>query len=374
MSKNICLITLVILGCFASNYVLAQSLQLPDPNATNLKCSIGRKVGVTDIKITYNSPAVRGREGSIWGTNVVPYGFTVLGFGSNVESPWRAGADECTTIEFSTDVSIQGQVLPAGKYAFFIAVYPDSCVLIFNKNIQEWGSYFYDRGLDVLRVKTVQEKNSSSTTERLEYRFEHQTNHGVIINLNWEKWSIPIPIEVDYLATTLASIKSQMSGGIGFDPPSLQAAADWCLSNNVNLDQATIWITSATDPNLGGVTNFGALKTKSGLLKLAGKTAEADLTMNQAIDNATSIELHGYGRQLLGEKKISEALAIFEKNYKKNEGRWPTSVGMMRGLSAKGNYPEALKYAKIALTQAPDDVNKKNLEASIKTLASGKGI
>lgn len=217
-------------------------------------------------------------------------------------------------------------------------------------------------------------KNSSSTTERLEYRFEHQTNHGVIINLNWEKWSIPIPIEVDYLATTLASIKSQMSGGIGFDPPSLQAAADWCLSNNVNLDQATIWITSATDPNLGGVTNFGALKTKSGLLKLAGKTAEADLTMNQAIDNATSIELHGYGRQLLGEKKISEALAIFEKNYKKNEGRWPTAVGMMRGLSAKGNYPEALKYAKIALTQAPDDVNKKNLEASIKTLASGKGI
>src|SRR5690606_12744486 len=99
------------------------------------------------------------REGKIYGTSVVPFGYEVLGYGSNVASPWRAGADECTTLSFSTDVNINGKTLPAGKYAFFIAVQPDSSELIFNKNTKEWGSYFYRKELDVLHVPTVQQKN-----------------------------------------------------------------------------------------------------------------------------------------------------------------------------------------------------------------------
>jgi hypothetical protein len=66
-------------------------------------------------------------------------GLRALGFGSNVPSPWRAGADEATTMTFSTDVTINGKKLPAGKYAFFIEVQADSSVLIFNKNTREWG-------------------------------------------------------------------------------------------------------------------------------------------------------------------------------------------------------------------------------------------
>lgn len=96
--------------------------------------------------------------------------------------------------------------------------------------------------------------------------------------------------------------------------------------------------------------------------------------MKMALDNANVIELHGYGRQLLAQKKVSEAMAVFEKNYKKNDGKWPTTAGMMRGLSATGNLKEALKYAKLALAQAPDPVNKKSLEEAIKKLESGKGL
>ena len=65
---------------------------------------------------------------------------------------------------------------------------------------------------------------------------------------------------------------------------------------------------------------------------------------------------------------------IFEKNYKKNKGAWPTAVGMMRGLSAKGDYKKALEYAKTALTQATDDINKKSIEAAIKSLEAGKAL
>lgn len=364
----------VILGLITTAGIFAQLLRLPDPNVTNIKSSVGRTVGVTDITVNYNSPAVRGREGKIWGTAIVPYGYTVLGFGSDMESPWRAGSNESTNISFSTDVTINGKKLAAGKYAFFIAVYADSCVLIFNKNINAWGSYFYDKNLDVLHVTTKQIKNQPVSKERLEYTFTNQTDRSVELALEWEFWRIPFTIETDIVKTTLASIQSQMSGAMGFDPPSLQAAANWCLQNNINLDQANVWITSATSPSLGGLQTFAALSTKSGILAKMNKKEEADKLMAQAIEKGNAFELHGYGRQLLAQKKVKEAMSVFETNYKKNEGKWPTPVGMMRGLSATGNYPEALKYAKIGLTQAPDDINKRSLTDAIKNLEAGKGI
>jgi tetratricopeptide (TPR) repeat protein len=365
---------LILLFCAHLYPINAQLLKLPDANVTNLRSSVGRTVGVTDVAIQYGSPAVRGREGNIWGTNVVAFGYTVLGYGSEVASPWRAGADEGTTVSFSTDVTINGQKLAAGKYIFFIAVYPDSCVLIFNKNTNAWGSYFYDKTQDVLHVATKQQKNQPLSKERLDFTFSNQTDHSVEMALEWERWRIPFTVGVDITQTTLASIKSQMSGAMGFDPPSLQAAADWCLKNNINLDEAMNWITSATGPNLGGAQTFAAMSTKAGLLTKLGKTAEADAAMKIALENATAIELHAHGRQLLAEKKPTEALAIFEKNYKKNDGKWPTTAGMMRGLSATGNLKEALKYAKLALAQAPDEVNKKSLEAAVKKLESGERL
>lgn len=356
----------------AKNETHAQALRVPQ--GTNYPSSVGRRLGVTDIEIKYNSPGVKGREGKIWGTDIAPYGFTVLGYGSNVQSPWRAGADECTTISFSTDVKINGKTLAAGKYALFMAVYADSCTLIFNKNTDAWGSYFYRADLDVLRVKTLQQKNQPNLQERLIYSFTNQAAESVEIALEWERWKIPFKVEVDLKNTTLADIRRQMSGAIGFDPASLEFAASWCLTNDINYDEALNWINSATDPNLGGVNGFRSLSTKSKLLEKLGKTSEATKVWNEAIDKASATELHGYGRQLLAQKKTKEAMAIFESNYKKNNGAWPTNAGMMRGLSAMGDLKKALEHAKMALTQAPDETNKKFIESAIKQLEAGQPL
>ncbi len=153
MKKNIALLLLPML-CISAISTYSQALRIP--GSTNLTSSVARKLGATMITVQYNAPGVKGREGKIWGTSIVPFGFTVLGFGSDVASPWRAGADECTTISFSTDVMVNGKKLAAGQYAFFMAVYKDSVELIFNKNTKEWGAYFYDKNLDVLRVVTKQ--------------------------------------------------------------------------------------------------------------------------------------------------------------------------------------------------------------------------
>ncbi|MEP7196866.1 MAG: DUF2911 domain-containing protein [Saprospiraceae bacterium] len=364
------LLSLILL--LALNLAQSQLLKLPN-DGVNYKCLAGRTLGLTEIEIRWNAPGVKGREGKIWG-NLVYYGNSTLGFGSNGQSPWRAGADENTTISFSTDVSINGKSLAAGKYGFFIEVYPDSSILIFNKNTNGWGSYFYNKGLDVLRVSSRQQKDVKDSKERLEYSFDKQTENAVEVTLEWEHWKIPFHVEVNLINTNLASIRSQLSGAMGFDPPSLEAGANWCLINNVNLDEALNWINSATDPNLGGIKSFKALSTHAGLLAKIGKQSESDQMMKSAIENGGVIELHQYGRQLLNQKKPKEAMEIFQKNYAKHNGIWPTNTGLMRGYSANGDLKKALEYGRIALKQAPTPEDKRNMEGLVNILESGKAL
>ncbi|MEZ4900865.1 MAG: DUF2911 domain-containing protein [Spirosomataceae bacterium] len=365
-------LSFVLLTLFFSSTVYGQALRLPENN--NFVCSSGRKIGVTDIEIKWNAPGVKGREGKIWGTDVAYFGYAVLGYGSNVESPWRAGADECTTISVSTDVKINGKTLPAGKYALFMLLTEDSTTLIFNKNTAAWGSYFYRKDLDVMRVSTRQKKNQPNLIERLTYQYSNQTENSIDVSLDWERWSIPFKIEVDLKKTTLAYLQREMSGAIGFDPASLEAAAAWCLSHETNYEEALNWINSASDPALGGLKNFRTLSIKSKLLDKVGRKEEATTIIQTAIENASALELNSYGRQLLMEKKITEAMAVYEKNYQKHKGAWPTNAGMMNGYSAVGNLKKALEHAKLALAQAPNEQIKKFLEKAVKTLEEGKPL
>lgn len=366
-------IFLLLIAALGANVLHAQLLSLPD-GGVNQKSWAGQRVGVTDISIHWNAPGVKGREGKIWGTPVAHYGFVDIGFGTAKASPWRAGANECTTMEFATDVTIDGKALSAGRYGFFIALYPDSCTLIFNKNPDAWGAYFYKPEEDALRVTVRQQKDQAQSREWLAYTFSKPAKNSVEIALEWERWRIPFTVAVDYEQTTLASIRRQLSGGMGFDPPSMQAAAQWCLANQLNYDEALVWINRATDPQLGGLQNFATLSTKAGLERALGRSAAADQTMQTALDKASAVELHGYGRRLIGEKKYAEALAVFQKNYDKHQGAWPTRVGLARGYSAMGDLKKALEHAQAALPQAPDDLNRRSLEAMIAALKEGKPI
>src|SRR3954466_14974134 len=113
------------------------------PSGANKKASVSERIGLTDVTIHYDRPGVKGREGKIWG-QLIPAGFIDQGFGSSKAAPWRAGANENTTIEFSNDVKVEGQPLKAGRYGFFIAYDSASPTLIFSKNSTSWGSFYYD--------------------------------------------------------------------------------------------------------------------------------------------------------------------------------------------------------------------------------------
>ena len=355
--------------CF---YHLSQAQITTTPNGGNKKAWVGERIGLTDVTIHYDRPGVKGREGKIWG-QLIPVGYTDQGFGSSKAAPWRAGANENTTIEFSTDVKVEGQPLPAGKYGFFIAFDPNESTIIFSKNSTSWGSFYYDDKEDALRVK-VKPQPTDQSVEWLKYEFTNQTPTSSIVSLYWEKLRIPFMVEVDLNQTQLASIQRELRSDKGFNWQAWDQAAQWALQNNTNLDQALLWADSASGPLFGGANIFQPNSTKAQLLQKLGRNAEADAVMKKALPMASMQEIHQYGRQLLAQKKNKEALEIFKMNYDKNPNQFTTIMGLTRGYSANGDYKTALKYAQQALPMAPNAQNKNNVETMIGKLQQGKDV
>jgi Tfp pilus assembly protein PilF len=365
----------ILIACIALTcYIVSYSQLIVPPNGGNKKAMVGERIGITDVTIHYDRPAVKGRDGKIWG-DLVHKGFADLGFGTSKAAPWRAGANENTTIEFSTPVIIEGQPLPAGTYGFFIAYDPTECTLIFSKNSTSWGSFYYDEKEDALRVK-VKPQPTNNSVEWLTYDFENQTKTGATVALSWEKLKIPFKIETDYNNLQLESFRRELRSDKAFNPgwQSYNQAAQFCLQNNINLEEGMQWAENALSLPFIGEKNFVTLSTKANYLKKMGKDAEADALMKEAVPMGTVNQLHNYARQLIQQKKIKEAFEVFKVNYDKNPNDFTTHVGMARGYSAVGDYKKALGFAQKALPKAPDNGNKTNVEKMIKDLQENKDI
>src|SRR5436853_1654221 len=119
----------------AAPLVAQPAIPLPDLSP---RANVGQTVGVTNVEISYHRPAVNKRK--IFG-GLVSYG-----------AVWRAGANENTTISFSTPVTIEGQPLPAGTYGLFRIPTATSWTVVFSKAAASWGAYAYDPSEDALRV------------------------------------------------------------------------------------------------------------------------------------------------------------------------------------------------------------------------------
>lgn len=362
----------ILLGAvlFFSLNLNAQGLKTP-PSGGNKKALVGERIGITDVTITYDRPGVKGREGKIYGTTVVHTGYidNSLSYGTSKSAPWRAGANENTTITFSTDVKIEGKDLAAGKYGFFIAYDPAECTVIFSKNSTSWGSYFYDQNEDVLRVK-VKPVALEKSVEWLKYEFINQTENSATIAMQWEKTMIPFKVEADLVKTQLASFRDELRGDKGFRWESWQQAAFFCVQNNTNLEEGLTWANTA----LASQKDFQTLSTKALILEKMNKTTQADSLMKAAVPMGTMVELHQYGRRLLNMKRVNEALDIFKTNAKKNPKQFTTYVGLARGFSGVGDYKNALVNAKAALPLAPDPINKSSVENMVQKLEQGKDI
>jgi hypothetical protein len=353
-------------------------LELP-PSGGNQKASVTQNIGPVRIGIEYSSPAVHGpdgkdRKGQIWG-KLVPYGLTDLGFGNGKPAPWRAGANENTVFTVSDAVTIEGKTLAAGRYGLHMIAGPEEWTLIFSKDSNAWGAFYYEADSDALRVTVKPRKHEYR--EWLTYEFTTRKAAEAVAELQWEELSAPWTIRVEKIEDLyITKIKENLTNVQGFGWRGWVAASQYCVAANTHLEQALEWAEIAVSKQFIGEANFTTLSNKAAVLDKLGRKDEAAATLKLAAhhSSATAIDLHQYGRRLLAEKKPAEALEIFKLNAQRNGDTWPTHVGLARGYAANGDAKQALEHARKALLQAPDPVNKQSLEAMVAALEAGKPI
>jgi len=157
------------------------------------KATVSQRIGVdTDIVIDYSRPAVKGR--TIWG-DLVPYGMNPGNqYSKDKPYPWRAGANENTTISFNKDVKIGGKTIPAGKYGIHMLPGEGEFKIMFNIVNDSWGSYAYDAEKNTLTI-TVKPV-ASEQTEWLEFGFGELSENGTTAYLKWSNLKIPFKIQL----------------------------------------------------------------------------------------------------------------------------------------------------------------------------------
>lgn len=359
--------------------VHAQKLTLP-PSGDNQKSSVTQFIGPIRVTVDYSSPDVHGpsgedRRGKIWG-GLVKYGLADEGgFGVCTKCPWRAGANENTVFTVSHDVMIEGQPLKAGTYGLFMIADPAEWTVIFSKNSSSWGHYFYDPSEDALRVKV--KPSPSEYNEWLTYEFTERRPDRATVALKWEDLQVPFTVAAPNIADAyLGALQDELRGSAALTWRSYESGARYALQNK-RPDLALRWAqVAASTTAFPGEENFTTLSTLADAQEASGQTAEAAKTRDRALNHssASPITLHQYARQLLNQGKKQEALRVWQLSAKRFGDTWPVNVGLARGFSAAGDYKQALKYAKLAVKQAPDPQNKQNLEAAVKKLEEGKDM
>ena len=341
-------------------------MDLP-PSGNNARARITEEVGITDITLTYTRPDVNGREGKIWGS-LITYGFSTQSFITNKNTaPWRAGANENTTISFEHDVKVEGKNIKAGTYGLFMAVWPDSVTIIFSSQSGAWGSFYYEDKYDLLRV-TVKPVALDKSVEYLKYEFIEQKPKSCTIALMWEKLMIPFRIDVDVNNIVVNRLREQVTSQKGFNQLNLTAAVNFCLTNDVNLEEALSWAQRAA-----GFKSYTTLRTLAFSYEKLNRFKEADSVMTEALTMANVNQYTGYARLMITAKRADRAIEVLNAAKTKFGDVFAVNNAMMFAYSAKADYRNALSYADKAMAQATPD-GKKTLEGQMAKLREGKDI
>ncbi len=157
------------------------NVAFPDSIEGSPRTAAMANIGSAHVHIDYSTPAVRGRV--IWG-GLVPY-----------DAVWVTGAHDATSINFPTDVTIDGNTVPAGKYAFFTIPGETEWTLILNKNWEQHLTRNYSEVDDVLRWTVTPE--TVEFTNRLTYNLTPTGENNCRITMHWENMMIGFDVTVN---------------------------------------------------------------------------------------------------------------------------------------------------------------------------------
>ncbi len=364
--KKIVVVLIFLSLCASARSVYGQVLSelSQPPNGNNQRAEVSQWIGLVKITIVYHSPNVHGgggrdRTGHIWG-EFIPYGFFDEGFGPSRSTPWRAGANESTTVTVSHDVKVEGKDLKAGTYALFLKLEKDGpWVWIFSNHSTGWGSYQYDPKDDALRVGV--NPQPASYTEFLTYGFDERRPSSAMAFLQWENKRIPFKIEVPNVNELyVAQMRKELQEWPGFNYQNWQTAAQFCADNRVNLEEALVWAEKAiSEPFRNaarGREDFSTLGTKAAVLQAMGRDAEADAAMDRAIrlPATPSVSIYQYCARLLAAGRKERAMEVARLNEQQHpEEKFWTYLGLARAYTAAGDKNNAIKNWETALLGVP---------------------
>ena len=326
-------------------------LTLPEVSQRAL---VGQRIGLTDITVVYHRPLAGTRK--IWG-GTVPYG-----------QVWRAGANENTTIEFSTPVAVEGQPLAKGIYGLHMMPGTDSWTVIFSKNSGSWGSFTYNQAEDALRV-TVKPQ-PSEMHDALTYDFDNVKPTSAVVKLQWEKLAVPFTVSANESEVTLSSLRDEMRSGKQYVWESGAEAAQYCLTNKVALDEGLAW----ANKSIGTEERFENLILKADLLRALNRESDGTPIREKAMTAASPTQIYFYARGLQAQNQPAQAMDVFKVTLKRFPDHWLGHMAAARLASGSGDYATALKEVKIVQGMDIPEVQKANLASLTRRLENKEDI
>lgn len=345
MKRAFMLVCAIAASAFVNAHAQLPLFELPRISPA---ASTSQRIGLTDITVRYHRPGVKGRE--VWGA-VVPWG-----------QVWRAGANENTTVTFSSPVMVGGRALDAGTYGLHMIPTQPYWTVILSYENAAWGSFSYDESEDAVRVTVT--AAPAPHQERLLYTFDDLTDDSCMLTLHWAELKISFRIEIDVNAVVVEQLRTGLRGLPRFTWRGWQQAALWCVQHNVNLDEAMGWIDRSIRMN----SNFTNMRTKAALLEKQGAARESRLLMDTAFGVATEAEMSVYGYQLLGEGKLDEAIVIFTRIVEDHPDSWNAYDSLAEAHASKGNKSAAVRNYEKALTIVDDEQQKRRIETILARL------
>lgn len=183
-------LSFIIFLTLTLSFINAQELPRVSPLG-----KVEQQVGLTNISIEYSRPSVRGRK--IFG-ELVPF-----------EKVWRLGANACTKITIDHYLKFGDQLLKPGTYAMFAFPDEERWTVVFNTDIEQWGSNNYNSELDVVSLEVIAEE--FDFTETLEIEIEDITLYSGTLSISWEKTKIEMPFTVNTNEIAEKNIESALN-------------------------------------------------------------------------------------------------------------------------------------------------------------------
>ncbi|NOG45162.1 MAG: DUF2911 domain-containing protein [Calditrichaeota bacterium] len=271
----------ILIAFILSSSFLFSQVKTPQPSPFS---TITQVVGITEIAIEYCRPGIKGRK--IFG-GLEPYG-----------KVWRTGANEATKIKFSTDVTLEGNEVPAGEYSIYTVPGEREWKIIINKKLDGRQNHAKEHDLVTFKVKP---KLTPLPVERFTIDIADITDNSANIVLMWAQTRVSFKMGVDTDKMVMESIKNFRDSDDEKSAGAWYSSARYYFENEKNLEEALEMVSKSLEIN---EKPFWVLRLKSQILAAKGDYEEAIVWAKRSLVSAQKAGNNTYIK--MNETAISE--------------------------------------------------------------------